>query len=99
MSHEAQPWRSAGHEGMPLRLPSSSYDGQLTLDLKKRAGFGACSAARRATGMTPDGLAWLIGSMEEVFIAPGDRGPAKHIQTTLLHIGARWCCREAGTHA
>ena len=71
----------------------------MALDLKKQAGIRACRAAHRTMGMTPDGLAWLIGSMEEVFIAPGDRGPAKHIQTTLLHIEARWRCREAGTHA
>ena len=70
-----------------------------TLDLKKRAGIGACRAARRATGMTPDGLAWLFGYIDEVFIAPGDCGPVKCIQTTLLHIGARQRFREAGTHA
>ena len=70
--------------------------GRGALDLKKRVGIRACRAARRTTGMTPDGLAWLIGSIDEVFIAPGDCGPVKCIQTTPLHIGARWCFTEAG---
>ena len=90
----------AGRPGHLLGVRACSRQvRQVTLDLKKRAGIGACRAARRTTGMTPDGLAWLIGSMEEVFIAPGDRGPAKRIQTTLLHIGARQCFTEAGTRA